>query len=142
MAGMEGLGRLFNVVAAASGVHIPMEQCTGITFFVFLDAGTETLTLKESVGGASEQNLACITKYYKAPGVGGTWTEVAQAAAATVDPNPDDAVNDCISVFVSASQLSDGFDCVELTASAGTCVAVLHDLRVKRHPANLARSVV
>lgn len=142
MAGMEGLGRLFNVVAAASGVHIPMDQCSGITFFVFLDAGTETLTLKESVEGASEQNLATITKYYKGPGVGGTWTEVTQAAAATVDPNPDDATNDCISVFVSAAELSDGFNCLELTASAGICFAVLHDLRVKRTPPNLKKSVV
>jgi hypothetical protein len=142
MAGMEWLGRGGNVVAAASGVHIPMDQCSGITFFVFLDAGTETLTLKESIDGASEQNLASITKYYKGPGVGGTWTKVTQAAGAVVDPNPDDAVNDCISVFVSAAQLSDGFNCVELTASAGQCFAILHDLRVKRAPENLRRSVV
>jgi len=142
MAGMEWLGRGGNYIAAASGVHIPMSQAAGVTFFVFLDAGTETLTLKESIDGASEQNLATITKYYKGPGVGGTWTKVTQSAAATVDPNPDDATNDCIAVFVSAAELSDGFNCLEMTASAGTCAAVLSDLRVARDPANLASSVV
>lgn len=142
MAGMEGLGRLFNVVPAASGIHIPMDQATGITFVSFLDAGTQTLTLRESIEGASEQLLPCITKYYKGPGVGGTWTEVLMAAGSAIDPNPDDAVNDAIAFFVSAEQLSDGFNCLEVTASAGTLTAILHDLRVRRAPENLRRSVV
>lgn len=140
MAGMEGLGRLFNVVPAASGVHIPMDQATGITFVSFLDAGTQTVTLRESVDGASEQLLPCITKYYKAPGVGGTWSEVLIAAASAI--TLADATNDAIAFFVSAEQLSDGFNCVEVTAGSGTLMAILHDLRVRRAPENLRRSVV
>lgn len=142
MAGMEGLGRLFNVVAAASGIHIPMSQASGITFFSFLDAGTQTITLRESIDGASEQTLATISKYYKGPGIGGTWTKVDVSPAANNIDLTTDATNDCISLFVSAAELSDGFNCLELTASSGTCFAILHDLRVQRDPANLARSVV
>ncbi|HEY1380913.1 MAG TPA: hypothetical protein VGF55_29200 [Gemmataceae bacterium] len=141
MAGQEGLGRLFNFVHQASGVHIPLDNASGITFFNFLDAGTQSVTLKESIDGASEQNLAVIDKLYKGPGIGGTWTKVTQAAAATYD-NSTDATNDCIAIYVGADQLSDGFNCVELTSGTGTCIAVIHDLNVQRDPANLASSVV
>lgn len=138
---MEGLGRLFNVVHEASGVHIPLTNATGVTFFNFLAAGTQSVTLKESIDGASEQNLVVIDKVYKGPGIGGTWTKVTQAAAATYD-NSTDATNDCVAIYVAADQLSAGFDCVELTSATGTCVAVIHDLAVQRDPANLASSVV
>jgi hypothetical protein len=137
---MEGLGRLFNVVHEASGVHIPLTNAQGVTFFNFLAAGTQAVTLKESIDGASEANLAVITKIYKGPGIGGTWTKVTQAAAATYD-NTTDATNDCIAIYVDASMLSDGFNCVELTSTTGTCVAVIHDLKVQRAPENLASSV-
>lgn len=140
MAGMEGLGRLFNVVAGASGIHIPMDQASGITFVSFLDAGTQTVTLRESVDGASEQLLPALTKYYKAPGVGGTWTRVDIAAASAI--TLADAVNDTIAFFVGAAQLSDGFTCLEVTASSGSLIAITHDLRIKRAPENLARTVV
>lgn len=138
---MEGLGRIFNVVHEASGVHIPLSHAQGVTFFNFLAAGTQTVTLKESIDGASEQNLAVITKIYKGPGIGGTWTKVTQAAAATYD-NSTDATNDCIAIYVGADQLSAGFNCVEMTSGTGTCVAVIHDLHVQRDPANLVSSVV
>lgn len=138
---MEALGRLFNVVHQASGVHIPLSSATGVTFFNFLDAGTQSVTLKESINGLSEQNLAVIDKVYKGPGIGGAWTKVTRTASATYD-NSTDAVNDCIAIYVGADQLSDGFNCVEMTSTTGTCVAVIHDLTVQREPANLASSVV
>jgi len=138
---MEALGRLFNFVHQASGVHIPLRDASGVTFFNFLDAGTQSVTLKESINGASEQNLAVIDRIYKAPGVGGLWTLVTQAAAATYNHSTD-ATNDCIAIHVGADQLSAGFNCVELTSTTGTCIAVIHDLVVQRDPAKLASSVV
>src|SRR5688572_13421125 len=102
---MEGLGRLFNFVAQASGVHIPLTHARGVTFFCFEDDGSQIVTLKESIDGASEQNLAIIDKIYKGPGVGGTWTKVTQTAAATFDL-ADDTTNDCISIYVDATDLS------------------------------------
>lgn len=138
---MEGLGRLFNYVAVANGVHIPLTNAAGVTFFCFEDDGSQIVTLKESIDGDSEQNLAVIDKVYKGPGVGGTWTKVTQTAAATFDL-ADDTTNDCIAIYVDASDLSDGYNCVELTNDAGTGVsAIIHDLLVQRAPENLARSV-
>jgi hypothetical protein len=137
---MEGLGRIFNVVHEASGVHIPLKGASGVTFISFLAAGTQSVTLKESKDGDSEQNLAVIDKLYKAPGIGGTWTKVTQTAAATYDHSTD-ATNDMIAIYVGADQLSAAFNCVELTAATGTCVAIIHDLVVQRDPANLATSV-
>lgn len=137
---MEGLGRLFNVVHEASGKHISLKNAQGVTFVSFLAAGTQSGTLKESIGGASEQNLAVIDKVYKAPGVGGTWTKVTQTAAATYDHSTD-ATNDMFALYVDASDLSDGFDCVELTMATGTCIAIVHDLHMQRAPENLASVV-
>jgi hypothetical protein len=142
MAGMEGLGRLFNYVPVANGVHIPLTNASGVTFFCFEDDGSQIVTLKESIDGQSEQNLAVIDKLYKGPGVGGTWTKVTQAASHTFDLS-DDTTNDCIAIYVSADQLSDGYNCVELTNDAGTGVsAVIHDLAYQRAPELLPKSVV
>lgn len=139
---MEALGRVFNVVAQASGVHIPLTNATGVTFVCFEDDGSQIVTLKESIDGGSEQNLAIIDKVYKGPGIGGTWTKVTQAAAATYD-NADDTTNDAVVVYVGADQLSDGYNCVELTNDGGNpVIAIIHDLTVQRAPENLASSVV
>jgi hypothetical protein len=138
---MDGLGRIFNIIHEASGVHIPLKDAGAVTFVNFLAAGTQSVTLKESIAGASEQNLAKITRVYKGPGVGGTWTKVTQAAAATYD-NSTDATNDCIVFTVEAASLTDGYNCVEVTSGTGTCIAIVHDLLDQRAPENLARSVV
>lgn len=137
---MDGLGRVFNVVPAASGVHIPLKHATAVSFVTYEDDGSTIITIKESVAGASEQNLAVITRAAKAPGVGGTWTEVTQAAAATFDLN-DDTTNDATVITISAEQLSDGFDSVEATVDGGICIAIIHDLSQQRRPNNLPRNV-
>ncbi|MDQ7910252.1 hypothetical protein RB614_37740 [Phytohabitans sp. ZYX-F-186] len=139
---MEGLGRVFNVVAQASGIHIPLKDAAGITFVCFEDDGSQIITLKESIDGQSEQNLAKITKLYKGPGVGGTWTKVTQAASHTFDLT-DDTTNDTVVLYVGADMLSAGYNCVELTNDGGNpVIAIVHDLLVQRAPENLARSVV
>lgn len=141
MSAMEGLGRVFNVVAAASGIHIPLKNCSGVTFVSFLDAGTQTVTLKQSVDGLSEVALTTVTKIYKAPGVGGTWTRVTQAAADNFNLTTD-ATNDSFCLYVSEDDLSDGYNCVEATAGSGILMAFLHDLKERRDPRNLPRNVV
>jgi hypothetical protein len=127
-----GLGNNHAYVAVASGVHIKLGHAQAVTFYCYEDDGSQIVTLKESIDGLSEQNLAVITTIHKGPGIGGTWTKVTQNAAATYD-NADDTVNDCISFTVRADQLSAGYNCVELTNDAGTGVsAVLHDLNAPR----------
>jgi len=138
----EGLGRIINIVHQANGVHIPLTNAQAVTFSVFEDDGSQIITLKESIDGASEQDLAVIDRLHKGPGVGGTWTLVTQAAAATFDL-ADDTTNDTVVFTVGAEQLSAGFNCVEVSNDAGTgVVAIIHELKEQRAPANLPSSVV
>lgn len=137
----KGLGRVLNVVAAASGVHIPLVNARAITYVTFLDAGTQIATIKSSIDGASEAVLDCDVYPHKGPGVGGTWTAMLEQDD-TLDLGTD-ATNDCMVFTIGAEQLPAGHNCVEVTMSGGAvCVAVLHDLAVMRKPANLASSVV
>ena len=106
----------------------------------FLDAGSQIATIKQSIDGASEAVLDCDVYPHKAPGVGGTWTAMAEQDD-TLDLG-DDATNDCMVFTVGAEQLADGYNCVEVTVDGGICVAVVHDLSQQRKPANLPRNVV
>lgn len=139
MSFMRGLGRVFNVVPEASGVHIPLKQGTAVSYVTFVAAGNNTATIKESIQGASEQALDCDVYPHKAPGIGGTWTAMAEQDDTLTNA---DATNDAMCFTVGADQLSAGFDCVEVTVDSGTCIAIIHDLTVRRAPANLARNVV
>ena len=139
---MMGLGRLFNVVPAASGVTIPLTRATGVTFITYEDDGSTIATMTEvdSTGTNSEQALDVDFEPHKAPGVGGTWTAMAEQDD-TVDLG-DDTVNDAMHLYVHADQLSDGYDGVQCTVDGGICIAIIHNLTVQRAPANLASNIV
>lgn len=137
---MKGLGRVGNYVLAASGVHIPLTNANAVTFLTFEDDGSTIATIKESIDGASEQALDCDVYPHKSPGVGGTWTAMAEQDD-TLDLG-DDTTNDAMAFTIDASQLSDGFNCVEVTVDGGILVAHIHDLTQSRKPANLPRNVV
>ena len=137
---MKGLGRVFNVIPAASGVHIPLTHATAVSFVTYEDDGTTIATIKESIDGASEQALDCNVYPHKAPGVGGTWTAMAEQDDTLALGG--DTTNDCMVFTIDASQLSDGFNCVEVTVDGGICIAIVHDLAQQRKPANLPRNVV
>lgn len=138
---MEGLGRIFNVVGAASGVHIPLTNARAVTFVTYEDDGTTIFTLQESINGNSAQNLATITRAHKGPGIGGTWTLMSQAAAATLNLSSD-TTNDSMVITVTGPQLSAGFNCVKGSVDGGILVAIVHDLVHPRKATNLRRSVV
>jgi len=139
---VNGLGRAINVIAVADGVYVPLKDAGAVSFVCYLDAG-DTFTVQEATdaAGTGAVNLATITDYSRGSGVGGVWTDVTQAAAATVVLSG--AVNnDCAVFTISAEELSAGFTHVKCTSTgAGTVVAVLHDLKVQRTPANLAALV-
>lgn len=146
----EGLGRIFNVIHEASGLDIPLSKAAAVTFVSFLDAGTHTLafTQTDSTGVNSEIDLNIFTgdptntesRVHAGPGVGGTWTDVS-ASSSNNDADGADATNDTMVVTVRAEQLADGYDRVQCTASAGTCIAIIHDLAVQRKPGNLQSSL-
>lgn len=137
---MKGLGRVFNVVPAASGVHIPLTDATAVSFVTYEDDGTTIATIKESIAGASEQALDCDVYPHKAPGIGGTWTAMAEQDDTLALGT--DATNDCMVFTIDAAQLSAGFNCVEVTVDGGICIAIIHDLVNQRRPSALASNVV
>lgn len=144
MHAMPGLGAVFNVIHEASGVNVPLSGAGAVSFISFLADGTHTLTLTQtdSNGVLSEIDLDEADHVYAhvGPAVGGTWTAATQTADQNVVDGAD-ATNDCYVITVRAAQLADGYDQVQCTASAGTCVAVIHDLHVMRKPSNLKSSL-
>lgn len=145
MQAMPGLGSVFNVIHEASGLDIPVSQAGAVSFVSFLADGTHTLTLTQtdSTGVNAEIDIDAADQFYThiGPGVGGTWTAAAQTAGQNVVDGAT-ATNDTYVITVRAAQLADGYDRVQCTASAGTCVAIVHDLHVMRKPSNLKSSLV
>lgn len=149
-----GLGRVLNVVFAASGVGIPLTQGTAVTFVHSQGGtGTATLTLTQTIAGASSANLNVGTDdfttaagpgrksdYYVGPDSGGTWTLTAATSGNVYTLGG--ATNDTGVVTVRAEQLNAGYDTVVGTASAGSLVAIIHDLLVQRKPSNLKSNIV
>lgn len=136
---MEGLGRVFNVIAVADGVLVPMKDCGGISFVCYLAAG-DTFTVQEATdaAGTGAQDLATIEQFYGGNGVGGAWTKRTQAAAAAVTISTDD----CVVLYVGEQELSAGYGWLKCTSTgAGTVVALQHDLEVQRSPEKLAALV-
>ena len=82
------------------------------------------------------------SRVHAGPGVGGGWVEKDDGSDANAFNLTTDATNDTLVITVRAEQLADGYDQVQCTASAGTCVAIIHDLLVQRKPENLRSSLV
>lgn len=138
MAGMEGLGRLYNVVPTGDGAYVSLKQATGVAF-VCVGANAETFTLTEAkdAAGTGAQSLATITRYYSnSAAVGATaWVKEAIAAGAVVTTTTAKPV---AIIEIQAEELSDDYDYIKVASSStGTVVAILHDLSVQRAPANL-----
>jgi hypothetical protein len=143
MAGMEGLGRLFNIVPAAAGLYIQAQHCSAITF-ICTSAGTGSAfnfaEAKTSSGGSVQDLGAVIDHYYQATDVDGSvaWTKQTQAAA---DETGTITAGYVIAVTIECSKVDDGFtyvSCTDANAQSGTVIAILHDLLQQRTPANLA----
>jgi hypothetical protein len=133
---MEGLGRLFNVLAVGDAVYVNLRDYGAVTFVGQLDAGdTFTVTEATALAGTGAQALATVTQYYTSAKAGtGAWTKHTQAAASTVVTADSSQV-----VFtVSEEELSDTYDYIKCAStSPGTVTVILHDPQVQRAPASL-----
>lgn len=144
----KGLGNIFNVVSVASGKHVSLKNGQAVTFICYEDGGAQAIAIKESIAGASEATLSTVTELYASDGIGGVWTrETTDANGALGDGDgaivkKDTTAFDCAVFCITADELSKGFDSVEVTVDGGTCTAIVHDLNVKRTPANLAAAAV
>lgn len=144
MAGMIGLGRVFNVVPAAAALYIKMVDCSAITFFC-TSGNSDTFAFGESKdsAGVTEQLFADGAKgtyptiYYEASDTDGSVAWVKHSLAD--DTTGAITTGHVIAVCVFASIMDDGYEYVYVTpSSSGTVIAVLHDLTVQRTPANLS----
>jgi hypothetical protein len=165
MASQLALGRLFDIsngvpvsdfgAGASTGKRVSLKNCDAVTVLVVKEGSTDTepvvITLQEHTAAASgtSRNLAKISEVYKkaAASLAGTetWTKVSQAASATFTEDAADDTNQCIYAFtVSADSLSS--DCSYISVDVadsgtagtdGTVLYLLHDLKVRRAPANM-----
>lgn len=135
---MDGLGRVFNVIPVADGVYCPLAPGTAVSFICYLAAGdTYTVQSAQNAGGTGAANLAVVDHFFDSTGVGGAWSKVTQAAAATV-VNDGTAGHDASVFTINANSLPAGHTHVKCTStSTGTVVALLHDLVVQRSPEKL-----
>lgn len=134
MAGMEGLGRLFNVVPIAAGVLIPLKDASGVTFVV---TGDDTFTVKSAATfNGSATDLAAVARIYSSTATNGSaaWTD-------SGDITPVDTVtiaSGTAAFYVDSSDLPAGAEYVSVTgASTGLVTAIVHDLEVQRTPPHL-----
>lgn len=139
MAGMEGLGRVFDIVPAAKTLYISMQNCSGIAF-VCTSANSDSFNFQEaqdSAGTGAKDIGAVIKQYYTNADTDGSlhYSKTAQAAA---DETGTVATGSFVVVHILAPMLDDGFDYVSCTpSSTGTVIAVLYDLLVQRTPASM-----
>lgn len=158
-----GINPVADIAAGANtGKRIHMRNYDNLLVAFFKNAAsagtdTVTLTLQEHTAntGGTSQNLAAITDwYYKSTAVAlaGTeqWTEVTQAAAATLalaDAGPIKAANQALVVFeVEAASLSAGFQWLSVNiadpGSGGTILGgvfyIPGGLKIMGNPAVLA----
>lgn len=144
MAGMDGLGRVFNVVPAAQGLYINMVDCSAVTY-VCTSANSDTFAFgesKDSAGGTTQlladgANGSYPKRYYEASDTDGSVAWVKHSLAD--DTTGAITTGHCIVVTLYTSMLDDGYKYVYVTpSSTGSAIAILHDLVVQRTPANLS----
>jgi len=167
MAGMEGLGRLFDTsvgivpvdlsTGANTGFRVSMRNASCMTVLVFKAAaasgtGDPALTIKSwnaATGGSSDTTTVTTDHYYKKAAstyaITTAWTKVSITATATPTLSSE-AGNAGIYAFeILAAQLPDGYPFLEVDIAKAGTVAELggvlylpHDLQQGgRTPANL-----
>ncbi len=129
----EGLGRLFNVIPTAADTAYNMDGYDSVTF-ICVGADTYTITVGATSAAADDPG-DILSHYYENAGAAGAtaWVKTAispAAAAAVVTANG--------AIHVTASMVPAGKKWIKCTSTgAGTVVAIFHDLKHQRNPANL-----
>jgi hypothetical protein len=164
MAGMEALGRLFNVIPVAAGAPFKCRGASSYTFVAYNGTGstTTTVTLQAASSfGGSYSNLYAIKNIYTTTALNGTaaWTKqtaypytsapwATGGSGGSAGPIASFTFNNsgqnfptavCCAFTVFTSEFSDPTDYLEcnITGSGGLVIAIPCDLTVQRNPANL-----
>lgn len=134
MSYMEGLGRVFNVVPIAAGQGISLKGASAVTF-VCTGNDTFTLTVASTFGGAYATPGNIITRKYTNTATNGTgvWVAATQSGSNAVT-----IASGSVAFTVGQSQLTDPAAYLKVSVGAsGLVLAIVHDLKVRRAPANL-----
>lgn len=135
MAGMEGLGRVLDVIPVAAGQAFKFRGASAV-LFVCTGADTFTLTAASSYAGSYASPGNVLAHYYQRADTNGThaWTRQTQAASNAVVQGS--AYTTAFEVLTS--MIADPNDYLKVSAGgSGLVTAILHDLVVQRKPANL-----
>lgn len=144
MAGIEGLGRVFDVVHTADTVGINTDQCSAISFIVKASGASSVAVTAAKTFAGSYDNFTTAngfgqaTRWYQNTSSTGTAAWTKQTAVWTTNSIALAGTTGYVSVFtIFGSQMADGYHYIKATCTNATVVALLHDLTVQRAPANL-----
>lgn len=144
MAGMEGLGRVFNVIHTADAVGFNLDECSAVSLIVKASgASSIAVTAATTYAGSyasftTANGFGQTARWYQTTNSTGTtawtkqtsvWTTNSLALAGTT------GYTSVVTIF--GSQMADTYKYLKATCTNGTLVAVFHDLTVQRTPANL-----
>lgn len=147
MAGMQGLGRVFDVVHDASGNMVSLKHASSISFVVKSSGAASLAVVAAKTFGGSTTNWTTANGFgqtgfwYQAAAVNGTAAWTKQTAVWTTNSIALAGTTGYTSVLtVYASQFADLYDYIQVTGTnTTTVIALLHDLTVQRTPPNLAK---
>lgn len=148
MAGINGLGRVLDVVYTASGNYFSMKNASAVTLVC---KASSTTTTSIALVAATTYAAGTTANWTTANGFGqpatwyqntkndGTGAWSAQTSVWTTNSLALAGTSGYLSVVdILTSQFATGYDYLAVTGTNCTVTAILHDLTVQRKPANLA----
>lgn len=144
MAGMEGLGRVFNYITTADTVQFSLRDCSAASLIVKASgASSIAIVASQTFGGSTvtftpANGFGQAGHWYQATAADGTvgWTK--QTSVWTTNSLALAGTTGYVSVVdIFGSQMADGYDYLTVTCTNGTLSVLTHDLTYQRKPANL-----
>lgn len=145
MSGIEGLGRVFNVIVTADTVGFSLVGSSAVSVVVKASGASSIAvsaakTFSGSYDAFSTANgFSQPTRWYQATAADGTvgWTKQAASwSTATLTLAGTTGYVSVVDFF--GSQMADGYKYLKVTCTNGTATIITHDLTNMRKPANLA----
>ena len=146
MAGMEGLGRVFDIVWTPLDNAISLRACSAVTIVVKTSGAASIVLQAQQTFTGSQTNWTTANGFGQTAhwyenqqnnGTGGWAKKTSSWSTATLTLSGTTGYVSAVTIF--SDQLAAGYEYLYLeTATNCTPIAILHDLTVQRGPANLA----
>lgn len=145
MSGMEGLGRVFNVITTADTHGFSMAGCSAVALVVASSGASSIAVTAAKTFAGSYDNFTTAngfgqsSHWYQSTTATGTAAWTKQTSVWTTNSLALAATTAYVSVVhIFGSQMADGYVYLKATCTNGTLVVIPYDLTVGRTPANLA----